>query len=208
LGVGLASQEPPSLLKLPPNLLTRQPLKTIKPSLLQGVGRVIVAHARLELLLTELVSDLLRIGNPLGRQAYQGHNPVETFTIVKRLLKVWGITPKTNLNSLASDIEKAYSRRNAIAHGAWFRIKRNDVRMILVREERVTPIGPLSRRTIPDFAKQRVSQFRTDANHIHSITRRVLELRKLVAADLKSWPRTIPSRLPRRPAGPRGSKTR
>ena len=47
------------MLTLPSRLYVREPLKTIKPALLRGVATVIVAHARLELLLTELVYDLL-----------------------------------------------------------------------------------------------------------------------------------------------------
>jgi hypothetical protein len=133
---------------------------------------------------------------------YQGHNPVETFKIAQRLLKVWGIKPDASLTRLRKDIDTAYSKRNAIAHGAWFRIKRNDVRICLAREERITAIGPLDRRIIPEFAKRRVSQFRDDAKYILGVTTRVLELRKFVKAELQAWPRTVPSRLPRRPMRP------
>ena len=56
------------MLKFPSSIIVREPLTTIPPQLLRGVGQVIVAHARLELYLTELVYDLLRIDYPLCRQ--------------------------------------------------------------------------------------------------------------------------------------------
>jgi hypothetical protein len=141
-----------------------------------------------------LISDLLRIGNPLGRQVYQGHNTVETFKVVTRLIKVWGLIPSINLAQLAKDIEYAYAKRNEVAHGAWFRMKKNDLRLCLMREARQTTIGILSRRTIPEFAKMRAHHFNDYAKRIHRAADRIRDLKKFVRAQLQEWPRTVPSR--------------
>jgi hypothetical protein len=185
------------LLKLPKNRVTREPIKTTKRNLLEGIGRVIVAHARLELLITELISDLLRIGNPLGRQVYEGHNTVQTFLIVIRLMKVWNLVPSINLGKLKQDIKHAYERRNEVAHGAWFRVKKNDLRLCIMREDRETSVGRLSRRTIPDFKKRRSQDFNGYARRIHSAADRVRDLKKFVRAELKAWERTDPTKVPR-----------
>jgi hypothetical protein len=195
------------MLKFPPNIIEREPLKKVKPKLLQGIGLVIVAHSRLELLLTELIYDLLRIDYPLGRQVIRGDNPVETFKTIQRLLDVWDIKIG-GLGGLRRDIEVAYAKRNQLAHGVWVRIKGNDVRLRLVREKRPTAVGVLDRRILPEFAKVRIAQFQKDASYIHKVTARVRALQKHVAVVLRAWPKIVPSRLPRRqrsrPAGRSG----
>ena len=73
------------MLKLPSSIIVCEPLTTIPPPLLRGVGQVIVPQARLELYLTELVYDLLRIDYPLCRQILRGNNTREVFATAVRL---------------------------------------------------------------------------------------------------------------------------
>jgi hypothetical protein len=195
-----------ALLKLPLNLVVREPLKSVRPALLQGVGRVIVAHARLELALTELVYDLLRIDPKLGRQVLRGDNPSANYSILKRLFDLWGITPEVDFKKLKTDIEKACDKRNEVAHGVWVRMKGTDVRLQLVREKRQTEVGLLDRRILPQFAKRGVGALRQDAKFINGITAKVRTLQKQVLAELEPWVKVVPHKLPKSSSAKRKAK--
>jgi hypothetical protein len=182
------------LLRLPPKRFVREPLKSIRPNLLEGIGRVIIAHARLELALTELVYDLLRIDPKLGRQVLRGDNPTANFTIAQRLLKLWSIP--VNDRKLRGDIESACRKRNEVAHGVWLRVQGTQ-QIQLVRDVRPTPVGPLDRRIMPQHAKRTVAHLKTDARFIHGVTDRVSALQKRVRGEVENWELVRPHRKPR-----------
>jgi hypothetical protein len=149
------------------------------------------------LYLTELLYDLQRTDYPIGRQVTRGDNTGETIQAITRLVDLWNITPTENLKRLRKDIEIARGKRNEVAHGVWMRLKLGDVRLRLVRERRMTSVGEIDRRIMPQAAKVSVKRFTDDAAYIHKITKRVRALQKHVRAELKPWPYIIPSRLPR-----------
>jgi hypothetical protein len=119
------------MLKMPPNLIVREALKTIPSRKLRGIGRVIVAHSRLEALTTELIYDLLRVDYKLGRQILRSDNPPELYATACRLMKVWNL-PAPNAK-LRRDIKKAYDKRNETGHGSWIKVKAGDIRIRLMR---------------------------------------------------------------------------
>jgi hypothetical protein len=195
------------MMKVPPGVFYREPLKTIPDNLLRGVGRVIVAHARLELYLTELLYDLQRTDYPIGRQVTRGDNTAEIIQAIERLVDLWNITPTEGLKHLRKDIEKARGKRNDVAHGVWMRVKPGDVRLRFMREKRMTTVGEIDRRILPQAAKVSAKRFADDAAYIHKVTQRVRALQKHVRAALKPWPYTIPSRLPRHRTRPSRDRT-
>ena len=185
-------------LKVPPNRIVRQPLKTIPSTLLKGVGRVLVAHARLELRVTELVFELLRVNPKLGRHVLRGENPTRNFETAQRLLRVWGITePK----GLEGKIKRAYGRRNAVAHGFWVKgIKAREVRLALGAGYQQTSVGAIHRRTLPQFATFSFSQLVTDANFINSVADEVKQLQNDARKILERWKIIVPTKVPRKRA--------
>ena len=181
-----------ALLKLPPKRFVREPLKSISHNLLEGIGRVVIAHARLELFLTELVYELLRLDPKLGRQVLRGDNPTRTFAAAEQLLKLWSIPFHKKLKH---DIENACDKRNEVAHGVWLRVEGKQ-QIQLVKGERQTPVGPIARRIMPQYAKRTATQLKNDARFIHGVADRVRELRKSVSIELKDWERIRPHRQP------------
>jgi hypothetical protein len=173
------------MLKMPPNLIVREALKTIPSHKLRGIGRVIVAHSRLETLTTELIYDLLRIDYKLGRQVVRGDNPPDLYATACRLMKVWNL-PAPN-PKLRRDIKKAYDKRNETGHGSWIKVKAGDIRIRLMREERLTVVGMLDRRIMPEAAKRTLKHFNDDAKFINSVADRIRDLTKTVKATLKPW---------------------
>jgi hypothetical protein len=173
------------MLKMPPNLIVREALKTIPSHKLRGIGRVIVAHSRLEALTTELIYDLLRIDYKLGRQIVRGDNPPDLYAMACRIIKVWNLPPPSP--KLRSDIKKAYDKRNETGHGSWIKVKGGDIRIRLMREERLTVIGMLDRRIMPEAAKRTLKHFNDDAKFINSVADRIRDLTKTVKAALKPW---------------------
>jgi hypothetical protein len=175
------------MLKMPPNLIVRQALRTIPSHKLRGIGRVIVAHSRLEDLMSELVYDLLRMDYKLGRQIFRGDNPPDLYAIACRLMKVWDLQPPSP--QLRNDVKKAYAKRNEIGHGAWIKVKSGDIRIRLMREERPTVVGMLDRRIMPQAANRTLKHFNDDAKFINNVADRVRDLTRAVNAELKPWPR-------------------
>jgi hypothetical protein len=173
------------MLKMPPNLIVRQALKTAPSDKLRGIGRVIVAHSRLEDLMTELVYDLLRIDYKLGRQIVRGDNPPDLYATACRLMKVWNLPAPSR--QLRKDIKKAYDKRNETGHGAWIKVKSGDIRIRLMREERLTVVGMLDRRIMPEAAKRTLKHFNDDAKFINSVADRIRDLIWTVNAELKPW---------------------
>jgi hypothetical protein len=196
------------VLKLPTKLFEREPLRKIPARYAQAVGQVIVAHSRLELYATELVYELLCSAYTLGRQLLRGDNPVETFKIAQRLLGAWGssIQITSAPTQLSKRIETAYTKRNAIAHGVWVRLKGNDYRLRRVREKRTTDVGELDRRIMPQFAKVTLKQLKKDAQFINAVGSEIQKLIKEVRDSLKAWPKTDPSRAPQHPGSRRGRR--
>ena len=181
------------MMRVPSNLLYREPLKTIPKHLLQGIGRVIVAHARLEWYMAELVSDIARIDYPIGRQIFRGDNPEALLTIILRLYDMWNI-PRSDLGNLRKQVKKCYEKRNALAHGIWIRTK--SFQLVAVREERMTDAGMLDRRILPGRQTRTVKSFSDDVRYIHAVTKRVRALKREVEIELQAWKRICPARKP------------
>jgi len=191
-------------MKFPTKIVEREPLHKIPKKYSSAVGGIIVAHSRLELLLTETVYSLLRIDYTLGRQLLRGDNTPETFNIIARLIPLWDIafTPSENIKSLREEIHKAYKMRNVVGHGAWIKYRKNDYRLRLARDVRDTDVGALDRRIMPDFAKIGIGKLRSDAKFIISVSLRVSALLKQIRVALKPWPEIDPARHPKRPRAP------
>ena len=80
-----------------------------------------------------------------------------------------------------------YDKRNETGHGSWIKVKAGDIRIRLMREERLTVVGMLDRRIMPEAAKRTLKHFNDDAKFINSVADRIRDLTKTVKAALKPW---------------------
>ncbi len=94
-----------SILKLPAVLYQREALKKPPKKYIRSIANIINAHARLELYVTELVHELLRLDGPLGRQVLRADQTAGNFLIATRaakLWKIWNVYANLQYKNLAS----------------------------------------------------------------------------------------------------------
>jgi hypothetical protein len=115
----------------------------------KGIGRVIAAHAILENNVSELVFDLMKIGSPEGRVAFEYRAASTMFALVRKLLALRGIEPNLNVADLGDQISDLCKARDQLAHGLW--VKRNGMIALRLTEGTYdTPEGRRSRAILPE----------------------------------------------------------
>jgi hypothetical protein len=197
-------------MKLPSNIFEAEAERTIPKRFLLGVGRVIVAHARLEQYVVELIGALQRLDGPLVRQVFDGASTRENMIKIIRLVEMWKIEPTEPLEELRADVEKAGQKRNDIAHGIWLRTPRHDIALRLMRGDRMTEVGMISRRVLPHVPPTRVEMFKEHVTYIEGVTDRIRKLYARVQDQLEPWPYISPARQhqhPWHPSQDRNGKT-
>ena len=198
-------------MRAPEGLFEREPEKTIPKRYLQGIGKVIVSHSRLEHYLTELIADLQRTDYSIVRQVLDGTSTRDHVTRIAHLLDMWKIIPVVGLEQLRADVEKAAQKRNEVAHGVWLRTPQQNVALRRTRGDRLTSVGQLSRRVIPQTPPTKVEMFKAYADYIDGVIDRVRKLQSQAREQLDPWPYISPQRRyqhPWHPTRDRNGKTR
>jgi hypothetical protein len=118
-----------------------------------GIGKVIAAHAILEVTVSELLYDLMTIDYPLGRVGFKYMAASTMFSIIRRLLDLHGITPKLNVADLSEHIGGCCTMRDQLAHGVWVQMKIGDLGLRLSEGKYDTPFGTHDSAFIPQVAR-------------------------------------------------------
>jgi len=121
----------------------------LPPAVFQGIGKVISAHACLELMALELIFELMRLNYPEGRVGIRYVSAVERFKTAVRLLDLHGITPSMDLGPLEKRILRCCDARDQLAHGIWWAAEDGGLRLRLTKGEYDTPQGKASRTAMP-----------------------------------------------------------
>ncbi|HBR68559.1 MAG TPA: hypothetical protein DEA55_04195 [Rhodospirillaceae bacterium] len=96
----------PTLYKLPPELTER-------------IGHAIVAFSYIEFLLSNMVYDLLLLGQKEGRLAVREPRAKDRFELILDLAELREVKFEIDVNAISIALEDVERRRNYLAHGVW-----------------------------------------------------------------------------------------
>lgn len=96
-------------------------LHRVPASIAREIGRVIVSFAHLEWMVDRMLYFVLDVDDDIGRISVKDQDGAEQFKLLRRLLRLKGITVKMDLNSIAADIRSCQAQRNDIAHSVWLK---------------------------------------------------------------------------------------
>ncbi|QWG10838.1 hypothetical protein KMZ29_13660 [Bradyrhizobium sediminis] len=122
----------------------------LPPSVYEGIGKVVSAHAFLETQVTELLFELSKIDYPIGRVTLKYQAASERFKTVKKLLVLHGFSPpELNLNELFKQIETCCRVRDELSHGVWVQTPQGKLALRLTKGDYETEDGIADRSFIP-----------------------------------------------------------
>lgn len=152
-----------------------------------GIGKIISAHAILENKVLELLCELVKVDESVGRVTFRYQSALERFKIVERLLVLYDIKPKTNLKSIRRDIERSCQLRDTFAHGIWS-LKDGDIALRITKGEYETDDGIVDRSFVPQASKYSDCFFERNRVEILKFVDRVRDLKNEVVATSRVPP--------------------
>lgn len=90
-------------------------------SLSREIGRVIVAYAAMEMVLSKIIYALLGVGPKEGRLAIREPRALDRFELIRDLANLSGIADYPGTKLLAEGIKEVMIQRDQLAHGVWVR---------------------------------------------------------------------------------------
>lgn len=108
-------------------------LKSLPASMTRGIGRIMVADAYLDNLLSQTIYLLTGVGPKEGRLSIREPRTIERLELIIDLAEVHKIALKADIPLLRDAITQSTTNRDLVGHGLWFRAPSGD---ILVRSTR------------------------------------------------------------------------
>ena len=159
----------------------------LPPNILEGIGKIITAHALLENCIAETLFDLVKIDYPEGRVAFGYRAASSQFDIIRRLIDLHGIDVPFDLTAMDRNIEAACTARDQFAHGIW--IERSGIPALrLTKGSYQTQEGHRSRATLPQGALVSPDTYEKQRQVTLAIVVAVQELQKAIRAALQALP--------------------
>jgi hypothetical protein len=122
----------------------------LPPSLYDGIGKIVSAHAVLEDRVSQLLFGLMEIDESIGRTSLAYRAAIERFKTAKTLIDFHGLAIVTPLNRLEDQIKDCCDLRDQFAHGVWIEGKNGELAVRLTRGTYETPEGKADRRFVPE----------------------------------------------------------
>lgn len=152
----------------------------------EGIGKVVAAHGVLENRVQELLFDLMKVGYPQGRVAFEYRHPAQMFGIIRRLLDLWGIQVDANLEDFESEIRRRSRERDKLAHGVWVKLPSGDLGLRVTEGQIKTDAGIHDRAYLPEVQEVPEDYFKNTRTEIMATAIKVGDLQKVVKRALQA----------------------
>ena len=168
------------------------PVVTDLPAdMLQAIGRVIVEYAFLELQLSRIIYDLIRVDPKAGRVAVREPRATDRLEIILDLIDLKQFTLTDDEKKLLRKTTKTcLTQRDQLAHGAWVRDPNNGTLLLRLTKGQWQPIkgqrGKTKRVVKPEGISVSTADITAAGDVINLLSQRLVELRGALHAAPRS----------------------
>lgn len=184
------------------------PVVTDLPTdMMQAIGRVIVEYSFLELQLSRIIYDLLRVNPKAGRLAVSEPRSTQRLETIFDLAELKGLLlKKDQMKRFRDAVETCLVQRDQLAHGVWVRDPKSNKLMLRLTKGQWQPIkgqrGKTKRLVRPEAVSYTARTIKGIGDVINLTTRSLVDLRNALPVALRS------SRARRDAQSPRDGHTR
>lgn len=166
------------------------PMEWLPPDLYAAIGMVVQQHAYLETMLQHTIYDILGLSDVEGRIAVREPRTSERLAMIVDLAALKELVLDADLiNKLKSDLPKAASLRDGLAHGMFFEHPETGEAMIREMHGTWQPPGAargsVKKRIVPPASHARADNIAQLAAVIHAMVQGCRELRDRVRTQLQ-----------------------
>ena len=167
--------------------MQKLPVVTDLPDdMMRAIGRVIVEYAMLELQLSRVIYDLLKVDPKAGRLAVREPRATDRLEVIFDLADLRGLDLEHEKPIFRKAIQTCVTERDRIAHGVWVRGTKTNELMLRLTKGSWQPVkgqrGKTKRLVTPEATPYSVADITAIGDTINLTSHRVAELREAIGS--------------------------